>query len=196
MCASSGCRPGQGASAWSACRSARCRPACSRTPAAHRGWRHRDARRAMPCRKATRDRCAAGSAPRPCRRHPHRAAARWYRTARSPRPGHQQPGHPAGEAALGGARRRSGFRYQHVAVGQGQHGARMVQPFGKARDLQPLGGLRRCVLAPADGLGHPDSGIHSRSGSSFNVGLTPLTSSTESVATLPRHSHAPSASRR
>ena len=64
----------------------------------------------------------------------------------------QDPGDEVGEPAAGHlAFGRAGQRHQHIAIGQGVDDARMVQPFGKAIYLKPLGRFGRGAVAQPTG---------------------------------------------
>ena len=70
---------------------------------------------------------------------------------------HQHAGNPAGETAhiaFGCA----GFGNDHIAIGQRQHRAWMIEPGRKPRDGQALGRSWCLVRRPADRLGDRDTG--------------------------------------
>ncbi len=53
---------------------------------------------------------------------------------------------------------RAGQAGEDIAIGQGIERARVIEPLRKARDREPLGGLGRLALGPANRLGHRDRG--------------------------------------
>jgi hypothetical protein len=73
-------------------------------------------------------------------------------------PAHEQLHHETGDPTRPVARRCVGLRHQHVAIGQGQHRARVIESRGKARDRQTRGRLRPGVVGPAERLGQRDAG--------------------------------------